>query len=687
MLKVEPGQPYPLGANWDGKGVNFTLFSQYAEKVELCLFDIHGVRETHRIPLNDTTQHVWHVYIPSLKPGQVYGYRIYGPYDPLRGHRFNHHKLLMDPYAKHMIGRIHWSDSIYGYVPGHDRKDLSFNTLDSASDVPKAVVIDNHFDWQNDEAPQIANENTIIYETHVKGFSKLNVKIPSEKRGCFSALNTAESLSYFKSLGVNAIELMPIHAFVDEFFLHKKGLSNYWGYNTLSFFAPHPDYLESDDIKEFKQLVKNCHLEGLEVLLDVVYNHSCESDELGPTLCYRGIDNLNYYRLSEQNPRYYINDTGCGNCLNIDHPRVMQLVMDSLRYWCNEMHVDGFRFDLASTVARYQQQFDPTAPLLQAMAQEPSLQNKKLFAEPWDIGPGGYQLGSFPPSWSEWNDQYRDTIRRFWLGETHQVPELAARIHGSSQQFEHNGRQPSASLNFVTSHDGFTLHDLVSYKAKHNEANGEQNQDGHNHNLSQNFGQEGPSTDPLVLAARHKQQKNLLATLFLSEGTPMLLAGDELGRSQQGNNNAYCQDNPINWIDWDNIDHDLLEFCQQLIKLRIKDPLLKSTHYRHAQKLHPKNQWPDIAWVNLSGQSFQSSDWNNSELKTLGVLRVDPNSEHALLVYLNADDAELDCVLPSHYLWQFEISTTQSPPKQQGREVRLPGKSVLVFSSQKCTSF
>ena len=536
-MKIWPGRPYPLGANWDGAGVNFSLFSENATKVELCLFDGTAAQQETRIAMHEQTHQVWHLYLPEARLGQLYGYRVYGPYEPQEGHRFNPAKLLLDPYAKAITGTVNWSDALFGYAMGHPDQDLSRDEKDSAAGMPKCVVIDRAFSWGNDMPPATPWHETIIYELHVKGFTMRHPGVPPELRGTYAALACPAVMDYLKSLGVTAVELMPVHQFIADKHLEDRGLTNYWGYNSIGFFAPDARYASSgvggEQVTEFKSMVRALHREGIEVILDVVYNHTGEGNQLGPTLCFRGIDNASYYRLVEKDRRYYMDYTGCGNTLDMTHPRVLQLIMDSLRYWVVEMHVDGFRFDLASTLARELHDVDRLGAFFDIIQQDPVISQVKLIAEPWDLGPGGYQVGNFPSLWAEWNAAYRDTVRCFWKGDEGQVGALGFRLTGSSDLYGHNGRLPYASINFITAHDGFTLHDLVSYNEKHNEANGEENRDGHNENLSWNCGVEGDSDEPNVLGLRERQKRNFLATLLLSQGVPMLLAGDEIGRTKK----------------------------------------------------------------------------------------------------------------------------------------------------------
>jgi len=622
--KVWPGRPYPLGATWDKQGVNFALFSAHAEKVELCLFDSSGQHETDRIVLPEYTDQVWHGYLPALPPGTLYGYRVYGPYEPHLGHRFNHHKLLLDPYAKQLKGRLRLNDVHCGYRLDDPARDLSFDRRDSASHMPKCVVVDPGFPWSSAHAPQVPWSETIIYENHVRGFTMLHEGIPPEQRGTFAGMAHPELVNYLRALGITSVELMPVHAFVDEGFLLEKNLSNYWGYNTFAFFALEPRYLSEDgDVTEFKTLVRRLHDAGIEVLLDVVYNHTAEGNELGPTLSFRGIDNASYYRLRGDDCRYYINDTGCGNTVNISHPRVLQMVMDSLRYWVQEMQVDGFRYDLASTLGREEYGYDRGSGFFDAVRQDPILSKVKHIAEPWDIGPGGYQLGHFPPGSVEWNDRFRDTVRRFWKGDEGILPDLASCLLGSSDIFEHDGRRPWTSVNYVASHDGFPLADLVSYQERHNHINGEDNRDGHPVNFSDNYGVEGPTNDPSILEMRLRQRRNMLATVLLAQGTPMLLAGDEFGRSQQGNNNAYCQDNPISWVNWASIsdlDQAFLEFVQRLIKLRQDHPALCRPRFLHGQYRSESTGLSDVEWINPEGKAMAPEHWHDHTARCLGLL-------------------------------------------------------------------
>jgi len=660
-IRVWPGEPYPLGATWDGSGVNFALFSANAEKVELCLFNDSGTRELSRVTLHEYTNQIWHGYLPDIRAGQLYGYRVYGPYEPEKGHRFNHHKLLLDPYAKALHGTFKWSDAHFGYTIGDERADLSFDTRDSAQGMPKCSVVDTAFTWGRDRAPAHQWHQTLIYEMHVRGFTLNSEQVAPQFRGTFAGLSDPSIIGYLRDLGATAVELLPVHAFIDERELTSRGLSNYWGYNSLAFFAPHSAYLSSGALEEFKTCIHLLHDANIEVLLDVVYNHTAEGNHLGPTLSLRGIDNAVYYKLVEDNPRYYNDFTGCGNALNLRQHRVLQLVMDSLRYWVEEMHVDGFRFDLATTLARDRVSYDLHSGFLDAVSQDPVLSRVKLIAEPWDVGEDGYQLGQFPAGWAEWNDQYRDVVRRFWRGEEGLVAELASRVTGSSDIFDNRGRHPWASINFVTAHDGFTLHDLVSYAEKHNEANLEDNQDGSDANFSDNHGVEGKTDDPEIRALRLRQEKNILATLLLSEGTPMLTAGDEVARSQQGSNNAYCQDNEISWVNWSRIDEDghrLADFVRALVRLRDEHVVFHRYRFFHGQPV-PGTNIKDIVWLRPDGEEKTEQDWDIPSVRYLGYVlsgeageyhvtaRGEPEPDDTFLVMLNAQEEEISYRLPS----------------------------------------
>jgi isoamylase len=611
--KLREGMPHLRGAAWDGDGVNFSLFSAHATAVDLCLFDASGERELERIALPEYTDEIWHGYLEGAAPGLVYGYRVHGPYEPEQGHRFNPHKLLMDPYARELTGNLVWDPACFGYTVGSADEDLSFDERDSAPFVPKAVVVDSGFDWQRGASPRVPWDRTIVYEMHVRGYTRLHPAVAERHRGTFAGLAAPQVVAYVKSLGVTTVELMPIHMFLNDGHLLEKGLTNYWGYNSIAFFAADPRYFADPmrGVQEFKEMVARFHDAGLEVILDVVYNHTAEGNERGATLSFRGIDNLTYYRLLPEQRRYYINDTGTGNTLDLSHPRVIQLVTDSLRYWVQEMHVDGFRFDLGTILARERNGFDYRSGFLKVCSQDPILAGVKLIAEPWDCGPGGYQVGEFPPGWAEWNDKYRDTIRDFWRGEA-TAGALAQRIYGSADIFDRHGRRPQASVNFITAHDGFTLNDLVSYNERHNEANGEENRDGHSHNRSWNCGAEGPTGDPAVNELRGRQMRNFLATLLLSQGTPMVLAGDEFARTQRGNNNAYCQDNEISWVDWTLAETNLgqVRFVQSLTALRRRYPILRRNRFL-STVVNEAIGVKEVTWVSAAAAEMREEDWNN----------------------------------------------------------------------------
>lgn len=654
--RIREGLPYPLGATWDGLGVNFALFSANATRVELCLFDETGKEEVERVVLPEYTDEVWHGYLPDAHPGQLYGYRVHGPYDPEAGHRFNPNKLLIDPYAKQLVGELVWDDALYGYTIGHEDGDLSFDERDSAPFMPRCRVIDPAFTWGRSGEIRVPWSDTVIYETHVRGYTMRHPDVPEALRGTFSGLAVPKVIDYLSDLGISSLELMPIHAFADDRHLQEKGLHNYWGYNTLAFFAPHPNYMASESISEFKQMVARFHAAGIEVLLDVVYNHTAEGNEMGPTLSFRGIDNASYYRLMPEEPRFYINDTGTGNTLNLSHPRILQMVNDSLRYWADEMRVDGFRFDLATILGREAEGFDEGGGFLDSCRQDPLLSQCKLIAEPWDCGPGGYQVGKFPPGWAEWNDRFRDDMRGFWRGDEGKLPAFANRLTASADLFNHRGRKAFSSINFVTAHDGFTLRDLVSYNDKHNEANGEDNQDGHDDNVSWNHGAEGETDDPQIRGLRMRQMRNLLATLMLSQGTPMLLAGDEFGRTQGGNNNAYCQDGEIGWIDWDLSDEgrELLAFTRYVIRLRRQYPILERGRFMTGE-LNENLGIKDVTWLTPAAEEMGVEHWHDGEVKAIGVVlngHAQPTgicrygSDVTVFLALNAGDQDIDFVLP-----------------------------------------
>lgn len=691
--QLQTGQAYPLGATVQDGGVNFALFSAHAKRVELCLYSEDGKHEVQRLSLPAVSNQIWHGFLPDAGPGLVYGYRVYGPWEPHTGHRFNPNKLVLDPYARCLKGSFTWSDSVFGFDPGHPDTDLIMDTRDNKGDMPKCVVMADSSRPARSRN-RVAKADTVVYETHVKGFTRLFPGIPEQVCGTFAGLAESKVLDYIKSLGVTSIELMPVQSFISEQFLEEKRLSNYWGYNTMAFFAPHAAYLSGEDIYEFRDMVDRIHDAGLEVILDIVFNHTAESGRLGPTLSFRGIDNLSYYRLQPEDKRFYINDTGCGNTINISHPRVVQMIMDCLRYWVTTMRVDGFRFDLAPVLGREKHGFDQGNGFFDALLQDPVLAGTKFIAEPWDIGPGGYQLGHFPTGWSEWNDRYRDTVRRYWRGDPGILPEFARRLHGSSDIFEHSGRRPSASINYVTSHDGFTLADLVSYRERHNENNGEQNRDGHRENHSDNFGVEGATDDQEVIILRWRQQRNFLATLVFSQGTPMLLAGDEFGRSQAGNNNAYCQDNSLNWIDWhshDQAHENQKRFLAHILALRKRFPIFSLDQYVH----EPLNATdPTIEWFNACGHEMQPNHWAEYQVKTLGYLLAwhseRENSRTRLLTLFHAGRDSVEFRLPplmDVYHWEILFDTTladgiPSEPDQwvQDRLHLAPCSTVMLVS-------
>ena len=677
-MRVWPGHPTTLGATWDGEGTNFALFSEHGTAVELCLFDRAdtGV-EAARIPLPECSDGVWHAYLPDVRPGQCYGYRVHGPYAPAEGHRFNPSKLLLDPYARAISGTVQWSDALYGYTIGHPDGDLTRDDRDSAAGMPKSIVVEPAFTWGDDEAPQIPWNRTVIYECHVRGMTMRHPDVPEPLRGTYLGLATDPILDHLRALGVTAVELLPIHHFVVERALVARGLTNYWGYNSIGFHAPDVRYgsgRPGEQVSEFKTMVKRLHRAGLEVMLDVVYNHSGEGDHTGPTLAFRGIDNAAYYRLLPEDRRRYVNDTGCGNTLDVRHPRVLQLVMDSLRYWVLDMHVDGFRFDLAPVLARGDDGFDPHAAFLTMARQDPVLSRVKLIAEPWDLGPGGYRLGGFPAHWSEWNDKYRDTVRRFWRGDQGQVADLASRLAGSSDLFHGRGRGPGASVNFVTAHDGFPLRDLVSYEQKHNEANGEGNQDGTNENWSRNWGAEGPTELPHVHRMRHRITRNLLASLAFSQGVPMLSHGDELGRTQQGNNNGYCHDGELTWVDWA-LDADAratLAFTRRVLAIRAANSVLRRRTFFKGEPI-PGFGAKDLTWLRPDGQEMIDDDWRDARAQVLGMLihahAADERDErgrlvggHTMLLLLNGGARRRDFTLPALAVpgaWHEVLSTAR----------------------------
>jgi glycogen operon protein len=697
-IKAWPGSPYPLGATFDGSGTNFALFSEGAEKVELCLFDDDGT-ET-RIDLVDVDAYVWHAYLPNVLPGQLYGYRVHGAYEPENGLRFNPNKLLLDPYAKAVDGEIAWGQSVFGYDFGDPD---SRNDDDSAAEMMKGVVVNPFFDWSGDRQPKTPYAESFIYEAHVKGLTKLNEHIPEEIRGTYSGLAHPAVIDHLKKLGVTAIELMPVHQFVNDSTLQEKELSNYWGYNTIGFFAPQNTYASAgqrgQQVQEFKGMVRALHAAGIEVILDVVYNHTAEGNHMGPMLSMRGIDNAAYYRLEDDDKRYYTDYTGTGNSLNVGNPHALQLIMDSLRYWVLEMHVDGFRFDLASTLAREFYDVDRLAAFFELVQQDPVVSQVKLIAEPWDVGPGGYQVGNFPPQWTEWNGKYRDTVRDFWRGEPATLGEFASRLTGSADLYEHSGRRPVASINFITAHDGFTLRDLVSYNEKHNEANGEDNNDGESHNRSDNHGVEGPTDDPDVLTVRARQQRNFIATLLLSQGVPMLSHGDELGRTQGGNNNGYAQDNEITWIDWSSADQPLVEFTAALARLRHDHPIFRRSRFfdGHPVKREEGAPIPDIVWLRPDGTVMQPEDWGSGFGRAIGVFlngqgirerdrRGEPITDKSFIVLFNAGDDAIDFTVPADEYspkWDVIVDTAgvlaDTEPVEPGGSVEIQARALVVL--------
>jgi len=699
-MQIREGLPFPRGAYWDGKGVNFALFSAHATKVELCLFDSSGRRETERIELPEYTDEIWHGYAPEALPGTVYGYRVYGPYEPENGHRFNHNKLLLDPYAREHVGELKWDPAVFGYTIGAEAEDLSFDERDSAAFMPKCVVVDQAFDWKENRKPLVSWDRAVIYETHVRGYTKLHPKVPKELRGTFAGLAVPEVIEYVKSLGVTTVELLPIHAFISDQHLLERGLTNYWGYNSIGFFAADPRYVRDPDrgLAEFKEMVARFHDAGLEVILDVVYNHTAEGNERGPTLSFKGIDNASFYRLIPDQKRYYINDTGTGNTLNLSHPRVIQMVTDSLRYWVQEMHVDGFRFDLGTILAREANGFDNQSGFLKTCSQDPTLAAAKLIAEPWDCGPGGYQVGEFPPGWAEWNDKFRDAVRDYWRGQL-PAASLAPRLLASPAEFNRYGRRPYASVNFITAHDGFTLNDLVSYNERHNEKNGENNQDGSSDNRSWNCGAEGPTEDPQVNALRERQRRNFLATLLLSQGTPMLLAGDEFGNTRNGNNNAYCQDNEITWLDWSAAESSraLIAFVRHLTSLRRKYPILRRNRFLSGA-VNERIGVKEITWIHTSGAEMSAEQWQDGHMLCFGMMldgRAQPTglkqrgTDATLLIVFNAYHDVVKFALPESSEgrhWELIIDTN-IPQGVRGTgslfepksEYDTTGRSLLAF--------
>ncbi|PYK38847.1 MAG: glycogen debranching enzyme GlgX [Verrucomicrobia bacterium] len=676
-VKTWLGYPYPLGATWLGNGVNFAVFSASATSVDLCLFDsLDAQQENIRVPVTEQTDQVWHIFLPDVKPGQLYGYRVSGPYEPEHGLRFNSSKLLIDPYAKAIAGEIIWADEMFAYVVGSEEEDLACDFRDDAWGMPKSVVIDNAFDWADDKRLATPLPSSIIYELHVKGFTKLWPDVPEELRGTYAGVGSAAAIKYFKELGVTAVELLPVHAHIDDKALGDRGLTNYWGYNTIGFFAPHAEYSSSgqtgEQVSEFKSMVRNLHAAGLEVILDVVYNHTAEGNHLGPTLCFRGVDNVASYRLLSENPRFYLDYTGTGNTVDTLHPRTLQLIMDSLRYWVLEMHVDGFRFDLATALARDSTGVNKFHAFFKIIRQDPVLSQVKLIAEPWDVGDGGYQVGNFPVPWSEWNGKYRDAVRSFWRGDEGRLGEIAYRLTGSPDLYQHDGRCPYASVNFVTAHDGFTLNDLVSYDEKHNEANGDGNRDGDDNNQSWNCGVEGPTDDPKINMLRRRQRRNFLTTLLLSQGVPMLLGGDEFARSQNGNNNAYCQDNEISWINWqrDEKQNQLLEFTKKLIHLRKDHPVFRRPKFFQGRRIRG-SEIKDVMWFNPGGNEMSDEEWSSPFVRCLGMLlsgdtadvvnfEGEPIRDDTFLLLINSHFEPIQFVLPGqeHLGWELFLDTT-----------------------------
>jgi isoamylase len=705
-MRVWPGRSYPLGATWDGAGVNFALYSESATKVELCFFDsIDADKESHRIALPEHTDQVWHAYLPDIVPGQLYGYRVHGPYEPAKGHRFNPSKLVLDPYARSIGRDLRWDDAVFGYTVGDAQADLSFDERDSAAVAPLAVVIDTAFTWGDDRRPRTPWPKTLIYELHVKGFTRLNPNVPEKLRGTYAGLASEAAVQHLADLGVTAVELLPAHHHVDDRFLAECGKVNYWGYNTLGFFAPDPRYvatsLPQDAVQQFKMMVRALHAAGIEVILDVVYNHTAEGNQMGPTLSMRGIDNASYYKLAED-PRYYMDYSGCGNSLNVRHPRVLQLIMDSLRYWVLDMHVDGFRFDLASTLARSLHAVNRLAAFFDIIHQDPVLSQVKLIAEPWDVGEGGYQVGNFPVLWTEWNGKYRDSVRRFWKGAGHGASELATRLAGSSDLYQRDGRKPYASINFITCHDGFTLHDLVTYNDKHNEANGEENRDGSNDNHSWNCGVEGPNDDPEINHLRCRQKRNLIATLLLSQGVPMLLGGDELSHTQQGNNNAYCQDNEITWLNWelDEPKRAFLEFVKKVIVIWRTHPVFQRRNFFLGRSIRGSDI-KDISFLGPDGDDMKDQDWSTGYVRCLGVrlagdliADVTERGERivgdTMLMLLNAHHEAIPFTLPKYKMGQqwdrlFDTATVSdfvAGRYQEGHQYPLEGRSMAVFRTR-----
>ena len=704
-MRVWPGHPYPLGATWDGEGVNFALFSENATAVDLCLFESSDQEyETHRIRLGERTDQVWHVYLPEARPGQLYGYRVHGPFDPEAGHRFNPSKLLIDPYTKALSEVAVCAEETFAYLINDGHDDRSLDSRNSARVVPKGVVIDQAFSWGNDQLVRTPWEQTVIYECHVKGFTTRHPDIPEQLRGTYAGLSSPPAIDYLQRLGVTAVELLPVHSFIAEKHLVDRGLTNYWGYNSIAFFVPDIRYAafpeQGHNVNEFKTMVKTLHSAGIEVILDVVYNHTGEGNQLGPTLSFRGIDNATYYRLTPENPRYYVDYTGCGNTLNVRHPRTLQLIMDSLRYWVLEMHVDGFRFDLASALARELRDVDRLSAFFDIIHQDPILSQIKLIAEPWDLGDGGYQVGNFPVGWAEWNGKYRDGIRRYWKGDGGLVAEMGYRLTGSSDLYGTSGRSPHASINYVVAHDGFTLQDLVSHENKYNEANGEDNKDGSDENLSWNCGVEGSSNDPEITALRERQKRNFLATLLLSQGIPMICGGDEIGKTQRGNNNAYCQDNDLSWHDWklNRADQQLLAFTQQLIDLRRNHPVFRRRRFFQGRLIRG-SEVKDLAWFRPDGREMTEEEWSSGFVRAIGMrlagnainemdARGEPIVDDTFLILFNAHHESLPFALPAHRTslrWELVFDTVTAETKR--RVLRMRGGEAYTLHARSLALF
>ncbi len=697
---ILPGKPFPQGATWDGTGVNFSLYSERATAVELCLFDDVEASSCETVSIRESTGYVWHCYLPGVKLGQLYGYRVHGPFDPVKGDRFNPAKLLIDPYARALAGRLNWDAPVFGYRIGDKAQDLSCDSGDDAWAVPKSVVTTSHFDWENDRPPLTLLHDSVLYEVHVKGFTAQHPEIPEELRGTYAGLGHPVAIDYLKKLGITAVELMPVHEFVYDKHLLDQGLSNYWGYNSINFFSPEARYSASGDggeqIGEFKAMVKSLHRAGIEVILDVVYNHTAEGNQMGPTLSFRGIDNSTYYRLVNDNPRYYMDYTGTGNTLNVRHPQVLKLIMDSLRYWVQDMHVDGFRFDLASALARELHEVDRLSAFFDIINQDPVISQVKLIAEPWDVGEGGYQVGKFPPLWAEWNGRYRDVVRRYWKGDDGQLAELGYRLTGSSDLYQRDSRHPTASINFVTAHDGFSLNDLVSYNGKHNEANGEDNRDGSNDNHSYNYGAEGPTEDEEIRETRDRQKRNLMATLLLSQGVPMICGGDEISRSQNGNNNAYAQDNPISWYQWNLDDRakTLLSFTRRLVEIRRAHPNLHRRKFFQDRSIDPGNKQQrevdgrseqDITWLRPDGEEMTPEEWNQGWVRCIGLELNgrtlddvngvgEPIRDETFLILMNPHHERIKFYMPRTQGTAWQLLLDSAYPDREEKLVIAPGE-------------